>query len=430
MDQKNIGLALSGGGYRATIYHLGTFKKLKELNLLDKIGVISTNSGGSIIGAAYGIYGSDFDNFERVIKKTVNTSIIKSVLTSFVFISFTICSVILLLAIFYFLFTSYAWLSLVIFISSITVLLRFQYNILPISKINERIFNKILFKNKSLSDLSKDLDIVINATNAETGTLFTFSRDKMTDSSYSHPNDNGKPIIFKHKEFPIAKAVAASTCVPFVFSPIRIDKKFYVFEKDIKRAKPRLIDGGVYDNQGVHKIAWPNSTYKKEILIISDAGNEIPFKNSYKNVFTLLIRSSDIFMNRIKNLQMIKLIFNSSEKKQIAYQSLGWSPEKSIPKFIENIKNGFISDQVIAAHDIKKSDIEKKEWKKIEKEIYTKIDYNKIVENANSKLENEIARNVKTNLTALKKNQIDTLINHASVMTELQIKLYCPSLLN
>jgi NTE family protein len=51
--KKKIGLALSGGGYRAAAFHLGTIKCLERLKLLDKVDVISTISGGSIAGAYY-----------------------------------------------------------------------------------------------------------------------------------------------------------------------------------------------------------------------------------------------------------------------------------------------------------------------------------------------------------------------------------------
>ena len=50
-EEKRIGLALSGGGFRAAAYHLGTFRKLQDLGLLDKIDVLSCVSGGSIAGA-------------------------------------------------------------------------------------------------------------------------------------------------------------------------------------------------------------------------------------------------------------------------------------------------------------------------------------------------------------------------------------------
>lgn len=43
-----IGLALSGGGYRATVFHLGVLARMAEANLLDEIAMISTVSGGSL----------------------------------------------------------------------------------------------------------------------------------------------------------------------------------------------------------------------------------------------------------------------------------------------------------------------------------------------------------------------------------------------
>ena len=49
-QSKKVGLGLSGGGFRAAAFHLGVFKKLKELQLLDKIDVFSCVSGGSIAG--------------------------------------------------------------------------------------------------------------------------------------------------------------------------------------------------------------------------------------------------------------------------------------------------------------------------------------------------------------------------------------------
>src|SRR5438552_14311818 len=48
-----LGLALSGGGHRAAFFHVGVLAKLAELGLLRRIEVISTVSGGSIIGALF-----------------------------------------------------------------------------------------------------------------------------------------------------------------------------------------------------------------------------------------------------------------------------------------------------------------------------------------------------------------------------------------
>ncbi len=48
-----LGLALSGGGFRASLFHIGVLAQLAELDLLKSVSVLSTVSGGSIIGAAY-----------------------------------------------------------------------------------------------------------------------------------------------------------------------------------------------------------------------------------------------------------------------------------------------------------------------------------------------------------------------------------------
>lgn len=50
-----VGLALSGGGFRAAAFHLGVLKRLEELRLLHRVEALSTVSGGSIIGALYAL---------------------------------------------------------------------------------------------------------------------------------------------------------------------------------------------------------------------------------------------------------------------------------------------------------------------------------------------------------------------------------------
>ena len=50
-----IGIALSGGGVRATVFHLGVLARLAEDSLLESISFISSVSGGSLAaGLVYG----------------------------------------------------------------------------------------------------------------------------------------------------------------------------------------------------------------------------------------------------------------------------------------------------------------------------------------------------------------------------------------
>lgn len=52
---ESIGIALSGGGFRASAFHLGVLKRLEELGILHRIERLSTVSGGSITGALYAL---------------------------------------------------------------------------------------------------------------------------------------------------------------------------------------------------------------------------------------------------------------------------------------------------------------------------------------------------------------------------------------
>lgn len=53
LPRARLGLALSGGGFRASFFHLGVLRRLAELDLLRHVGTLSTVSGGSILGAHY-----------------------------------------------------------------------------------------------------------------------------------------------------------------------------------------------------------------------------------------------------------------------------------------------------------------------------------------------------------------------------------------
>ena len=48
-----LGLGLSGGGFRASFFHIGILAQMADQGLLRHVEVISTVSGGSIIGALY-----------------------------------------------------------------------------------------------------------------------------------------------------------------------------------------------------------------------------------------------------------------------------------------------------------------------------------------------------------------------------------------
>lgn len=431
---NRLGLGLSGGGYRATAFHLGTLKKLEEMKILQKIGVMSTISGGSITGAAWGLHEGDYDSFHNeMIEKLRTKSVIGYIFQSRIIILGLFLIALFLFGSIYLSFTEWSCFSFLLFGIMLFLLLKFQFKILPIGDAVEKAYKKIFFGERTLGNLRKDIVIAIGSSNLETGRPFTFSRIKMSDSTYTGGQYKKNPVLFTNEYFPVARAVLASSCVPFAFTPVYIAKEFYKTPDDCDRVLPVLVDGGVYDNQGIQKLTQSNSIYECGIIIISDAGGGFMADKKYPNTIALLIRTVDLFMYRIKTSQMVQNIYknvNGSEK-PIAYFSLGWTIDKLIPGFIDNMEKGQILSSVIEAHKFKE------DWKKHPKEyeaqitayLKDKIDYGVVEKRNLTNAEWKIACKVSTNLTCLSGKQIDYLIRHAENMTELQVKLYCPSVI-
>lgn len=428
--KKKLGLSLSGGGYRAAAFHLGTLRKLQEMGILQQVDVLSTISGGSITGAYYCLHNKDFDAFEKHMLEALGTkNVIKQVFLSFTFIRTLLFLLVFLGPAIYVLFTPYAWLSILLLALMLYLFVRFQFAIFPVSKEVEKAYDKFFYKQATLSQLTNQPLLAIGSTNLQTARPFTFSRLKMEDSSYAFMDP---PVRFKQDAFPVARAVMASSCVPFAFTPVHIDQDFYEQPADVIRVQPQLVDGGVYDNQGIHKITQPGSMYSCDIVITSDAGNKLPFQGSYNNLVILLIRTMDVFMARIKHFQLIQDVYDNAANanRQVAYLSLGWNLEQCIPGFIDNLAKGQITAEVIEAHQLKP------EWvadpSRYRRELTTylenEVDYKVILQRNLKPPQLTIARNVGTNLTPLSKEELTYLAIQAANLTELQVRLYCPTL--
>lgn len=422
-NKKRIGLGLSGGGYRATAYHIGTLKKLNELGILENIDVISCISGGSILGAFYGLNKDNFEVFEEKAKLAVKKNVVGAVITSKWFY----------LALLTIILTSYITLKLHVFffILWLILLLFIQFKLFPISKLIIKAYDKYFYNQYTLNKLPKKPIIAINTTNIESGRLFTFSRNKMSDSFYEYPADKSQPIKFKSEIFPISHAVMASTCVPFAFSPIKIQERYFEKESDYLKVHPLLIDGGIYDNQGIHKLQQKGSSYECDFIIISDAGASQLSSKNIRNQFILLSKTVDLLMNRIKNIQMSNGIFNNQDKeKNIVYQSLKWKVENCIDNFYDNLIKGKINSSTWEFHTITEKDIQKKDKNTIVSKLEKSIGYQQILFQSPSENEYKIATSVSTNLWSLKDKQINALIKCSSAITEIQIKLYFPQIIN
>src|SRR5437762_1106182 len=49
--RAGVALCLSGGGFRATLFHLGALRRLNELGVLGHVDTVTSVSGGSIMSA-------------------------------------------------------------------------------------------------------------------------------------------------------------------------------------------------------------------------------------------------------------------------------------------------------------------------------------------------------------------------------------------
>lgn len=321
------------------------------MNILQQADVISTISGGSITGAFYCLEKDNYDNFKESLYNAIQKKdVVKKVLLSFTFFKLLIFILLFLAPAFYFLFTPYAWLFPVLFFIFIFLLLKFQFHIFPVSKRIEEIYDDFFYLQKKLSDLPEHPVLVIGSTNLQTSRPFTFSKNWMQDSTYQYMTP---PVKFIAAGFPIARAVMASSCVPFAFTPVKISKDYFQNIEDAKRIHPLLVDGGVYDNQGIHKI-MQHGSYECVHIITSDAGGGSSGEVSFRNTISLLINTVDVFMSRFKKIQMIQDIYENAAttKKQVAYFSLAWDIENCIPGFINNLADKQITQSVIDAHQV------------------------------------------------------------------------------
>ena len=76
-----LGLALSGGGFRAAAFHLGVLRGLHASGLLDEVDTVSGVSGGALLAAAWACRGAeDFPGFERRMRRFLTRDLKKRVL--------------------------------------------------------------------------------------------------------------------------------------------------------------------------------------------------------------------------------------------------------------------------------------------------------------------------------------------------------------
>ena len=295
-----IGLCLSGGGYRAMLFHLGVVWRLAELGYLgtkDRTGKhgpigtlqrVSSVSGGSIIAGVLGLAWDDLrvddddllDRFRELVVLPIEKFASKTTISIW----------------------SGIWGSVVS----------------TVNKTIARVYRRRLYGRKTLQDLPDSPRFVINATNLQSGALWRFSKPFTRDwrvGEIKNPTDS------------IASVVGASSAFPPFLSPARFKYKEEQYtpgsgdglQKRPFTTRPALSDGGVYDNMGLETVFKNFQT-----VIVSNAGGG--YKPQKKIVGDWALQSYRVLNtidNQVRSLRKRVLISSlATNKKFGAYWSI------------------------------------------------------------------------------------------------------------
>jgi len=272
---NGVALSLSGGGYRAMVFHVGALWRINEAGLLPKLMRVSSVSGGSITAGALALSWNDLDFDGGGIAKRFDVVVakIREMSETSVDVGAVIGGI-----------------------------------LLP-GTISDRVaeaYDSVLFKGATLQSLPDDSGgnaprFVINATNVQSSVLWRFSRPYMGDYRIG---------LVRNPEVLLCRAVAASSAFPPFLSPMSLDiDQAVVATKgaDLSRAPftktAVLSDGGVYDNLGLETVK------RFGTLLVSDAGQKIaPEEEPHEDWARHSIRILDTVDNQVRSLRKRHLI--------------------------------------------------------------------------------------------------------------------------
>ncbi|RAZ86971.1 patatin-like phospholipase family protein [Mesorhizobium hawassense] len=274
-ERYDLGLCLSGGGYRAMLFHAGALCRLNEAGLLKKLDMVSSVSGGSI---AAGLLAVLWPRFSFVDGVASNFDIYLDRILEFSKVFLDAPSIV-------------------------------KGLLNPFSSAAREVaacYERHLFHGSRpmLKSLPERPWFVFCSSNLDTGSLFRLSRRYIADYRIG---------VAYQADLPVALAVAASSAFPPFLSPQRLDLTPFTWTNDkldpsvgapVTPARAVLTDGGVYDNHGIEpalkRCRW---------LLVSDAG--APWQASkagYWNWFSQLKRVADTTDNQVRSLRRRDLV--------------------------------------------------------------------------------------------------------------------------
>jgi NTE family protein len=275
-------LCLSGGGFRAMLFHVGTLWRLNEIGLLRKLGRISSVSGGSITAGFLGLRWREVEFDSGGIGRKFVEQVVGP-LREFATHTVDISAVV-------------------------------RGALLP-GTVGDHVaaaYKKHLFHRATLQDLPDRPRFVINATNVQSGVLWRFSKPYMADYRVGEVID---PHVL------LATAVAASSAFPPFLSPVDLELRPGEVEPtpgaDLAvepfTTEILLTDGGVYDNLGLETV-WKSY----ETVFVSDAGGKLrPDPKPRRNWIGHTLRVLHTIDDQVRSLRRAHLIDSYDPKKRV-----------------------------------------------------------------------------------------------------------------
>ncbi len=285
---KPLGITLSGGGSRAAAFHLGVLSYLDRTGLISRLEMLSTVSGGSFTGAKYALSLAEKMEFEAFFRQYYHDlETIELVKLGLDCLSKGEMS------------PPSGRKDMIIAFAQV-----YADTFLKDKNGDPALFETILNSDTQLQE------IIFNTTEFRNGIDFRFQKSKNPKARIG----NGKMSIPRKAagNIRLADIVAASSCVTGGFEPIAFPDDFIwpdgkippaIRDKFIKNSQPwpvALMDGGIYDNQGITSLMLANERNmdKLGLVIISDVAQEsddyLPFPNK-KTEGILTLNSINIF---------------------------------------------------------------------------------------------------------------------------------------
>ena len=306
-EKKRIGIALSGGGIRATIFHLGVLQWMAENNMLGDVAKISTVSGASLaIGLVYS---------HNSLKWPTDAEYLNDVLPS---------------------------IRTVVLEKNIQARALARALLLPCNWARKiTVLSKTMCKNWGLygniSDLEKIPEWCVNCTTFENGKRFFFTQKIMGDYKTGFVNN---PSIS------ISDVAAASAGFPILIGPYKLKAGKYTWRPSKYASSDwhppsekyiHLWDGGVYDNLGMEPV------YKLEdgghlgegldFVVISNAAGSIEYMRR-EIVLTgkSLKRLLDITMDQVFSLRSRNILNHFERTGKGVFLDIGNTAEYILAK--------------------------------------------------------------------------------------------------